>query len=66
MSERVTAVLAAKLPEARRSGRYGPHVEPADLLMAVGMVSGLVAKTGAADRRATADRAWALLHRALR
>jgi AcrR family transcriptional regulator len=58
MSERVTAVLAAKLPEARRSGRYGPHVEPADLLMAVGMVSGLVAKTGAADRRATADRAW--------
>jgi AcrR family transcriptional regulator len=65
MSERVTAVLAGKLPEARRSGRCGPHVEPADLLMAVGMVSGLVAKTQAEDRRATAARAWVLLHRAL-
>jgi AcrR family transcriptional regulator len=61
MSQRVTAVLAVKLPEARRSGRYGDHVTPADLLMAVGMVSGLVARSPAAGRRATADRAWTLL-----
>jgi AcrR family transcriptional regulator len=61
MSERVTAVLAGKLPAARRRGRYGDHVEAADLLMAVGMVSGLVARSPAADRREAAERAWALL-----
>jgi AcrR family transcriptional regulator len=61
MSERVTAVLAGKLPAAQRSGRYGDDVKPADLLMAIGMVSGLVARSPAAGRRATAERAWALL-----
>jgi AcrR family transcriptional regulator len=61
LSERVTAVLAVKLPAARRDGRYGEHVAPADLLMAVGMVSGLVARSPAPSRRATADRAWTLL-----
>ena len=65
MSQRVTAVLAGKLPEAQRGGRYGDRVTPADLLMAIGMVSGLVARSPAAGRRATADRAWALLHRGL-
>ncbi|MGH3209006.1 MAG: helix-turn-helix domain-containing protein [Trebonia sp.] len=65
MSERVTTVLAVKLPAAQRSGRYGDDVEPADLLMAIGMVSGLVARSPAADRRATAERAWALLRRGI-
>ena len=61
MSERVTAVLAGKLPEAQRAGRYAQDVTPADLLMAVGMVSGLVARSPAAERRAAAERSWALL-----
>ena len=65
MSERVTAVLAAKLPDARRAGGYGAHVEPSDLLLAIGMLSGAVARTPAAQRRATAERAWFLLRRAL-
>jgi AcrR family transcriptional regulator len=65
MSERVTAVLAAKLPAAQRAGRYDAHIEASDLLLAIGMLSGLVAKTPAAQRRATADRAWFLLRRAL-
>jgi len=65
MSQRLTAVLASKLPEAQRAGRYCPDIQVADLLIAIGMVSGLIAKTPAADRRATAGRAWALLRRAL-
>jgi AcrR family transcriptional regulator len=65
MSERVTAVLAAKLPDAQRAGGYGAHVAPSDLMLAIGMLSGVIAKTPAADRRATADRAWFLLRRAL-
>jgi hypothetical protein len=61
MSERVTAVLAGKLPEAQRAGRYAEDVTPADLLMAVGMVSGLVARSPTAERRTAAERSWALL-----
>ena len=61
MSERATAVFAGKLPEAQRAGRYAEDVAPADLLMAVGMVSGLVARSPAAERRAAAERSWALL-----
>jgi hypothetical protein len=59
--ERATAVLAGKLPEAQRAGRYAEDVMPADLLMAVGMVSGLVARSPAAERRAAAEQSWALL-----
>jgi AcrR family transcriptional regulator len=62
---RVSAILTRKLPEARRTGRYGPHVQPADLMMAIGMVSGLIAKTPRDMRRETAERAWELLRRAL-
>jgi AcrR family transcriptional regulator len=65
VTERVTAVLAAKLPEAQRTGRYGPGLQSRDLLLAVGMMSTLIARTPPADRQATADRAWALLRRAL-
>ena len=53
MSERVTTVLAGKLPEAQRAGRYAEDVTPTDLLMAVGMVSGLVASRGTARGRRT-------------
>jgi AcrR family transcriptional regulator len=65
MAERVTAVLAGKLPEAQRAGRYGAHLQPRDLVMAVGMVSCLLARKPPEDRRATAERAWALLRRAM-
>lgn len=65
VAQRVTAVLAATLPEAQQAGRLGRHLDASDLLMAVGMVSGLLTQVPAAGRRATAGRAWALLHRAL-
>ena len=65
VAARVTAVLGRKLPAAQAAGRYGTHVRPADLLMSMGMVSGLIAKTPRAARRETAQQAWALLRRAL-
>ncbi len=65
VADRVTAVLARKLPAAQAAGRYGRHVRPDDLLMSIGMVSGLIAKTPRDIRRQTAGRAWELLRRAL-
>ena len=65
IAERVTAILARKLPGAQDAGRFGPEVRPEDLLMCIGMVSGLIAKTPDGIRRETAERAWALLRRAL-
>ena len=64
VAARVAAVLADKLPEAQRSGRYGTHLRPGDLLMAVGMISALIARTPPADRRSIAEDAWTLLRRA--
>ena len=65
IAERVTAILARKLPGAQDARRFGPEVSPEDLLMCIGMVSGLIAKTPDGIRRETAERAWALLRRAL-
>jgi len=63
---RVTAALAGALRQARRTKTVRASVTVNDLMLAVGMVAALVAKTPAADRRATADRAWALLQRSIR
>jgi len=52
--------------KAQRSERTSDlGLQPADLLMAVGMVSGLLARSPAAGRRATAEHAWALLRRGI-
>lgn len=63
--ERVTAALAEKLGPARDEGLVRPDLEAEDLFLALGMVSNLLAKTPAADRRTVADAAWALLRRGL-
>jgi AcrR family transcriptional regulator len=65
VAERVTAIFACKLPGAQAAGRFGFHVQPADLLMCAGMVSGVIAKTPGPMRREIAERAWGLLRRAL-
>lgn len=53
---RVRALLAGAAPAGGAD----------DLLLAIGMVAALVARVPPADRRATADAAWALLRRGLR
>jgi AcrR family transcriptional regulator len=63
---RVAEALAGALGKARRAKKVRASVTVEDLMLAVGMVAALVAKTPPADRRATADSAWALLHRSIR
>jgi AcrR family transcriptional regulator len=66
VAERVKATLAGALRRAHRAKTVPPSVTVDDLMLAVGMVAALLAKTPPADRRATADSAWALLRRALK
>jgi AcrR family transcriptional regulator len=65
VADRVTRVLAGKLPAAQHAGTYHAWVTAGDLLTAAGMVSGHIARTAAGDRRGAADRAWMLLSRGL-
>ncbi|GAA3315478.1 TetR/AcrR family transcriptional regulator [Nonomuraea dietziae] len=63
--DRVAKLLAGALPEARRAGRVREDLGPDDLVLAVGMLAGVLAKTPAPDRRETAERVWTLLRRGL-
>ncbi|MBB5779123.1 helix-turn-helix domain-containing protein [Nonomuraea jabiensis] len=59
--DRVSRVLAGVLADARRAGQVRDGVSADDLVLVVGMLAGVLAKTPAPDRRATAGRVWALL-----
>lgn len=59
--DRVAGLLAGTLAEARRAGRLREDVTADDLVLAVGMLAGLLARLPAAERRTTAERVWALL-----
>ena len=59
--DRILVVLADNLAEAHRTGIVRGDMEPADILMAVGMVAGLLPRMPEDERRATADRAWQIL-----
>ncbi|MFI6740597.1 TetR family transcriptional regulator [Nonomuraea sp. NPDC050451] len=59
--DRVSRVLAGVLGDARRAGQVREDVSADDLVLVVGMLAGVLAKAPAPDRRATADRVWALL-----
>ncbi len=63
---RVEAAIAATLPEAHRSGAVRRTVRVEEVMLAVSLVSALLAKVAPDRRRETADSAWALLRRALR
>lgn len=66
VAERVGAVLAGALPSAQAAGRFRDDVTAADVVLAIGMVAGLVAKVPPEDRLRTAAAAWALLRQGLR
>lgn len=63
---RVKATLSGPLSRAQRAGPVRDTVTLDELMLAIGMVAALVAKTPVALRRQTADRAWTLLDRSLR
>jgi AcrR family transcriptional regulator len=64
--QRVEDALTTTLLRARRSGTVRQSVRSDEVMLAVSMVTALVAKTPVDKRRQTADQAWSLLHRALR
>jgi AcrR family transcriptional regulator len=66
VTARLRAALAEPLREARRSGVVRRSVRTDDVMLAIGMMAGLVSKSPAADRERTAAACWRLLDRALR
>jgi AcrR family transcriptional regulator len=65
MRDRVGKVLAGKLAEAQRSGKVCADLEGEDLLLAVSMLAGVLAKRPAPARRVAAARVWSLLRRGM-
>jgi len=61
LNSRVSAIVDATLPAARDTGQVPPEVTADDVLLAVAMLAGALAKSPRAARRAVAERAWALL-----
>lgn len=66
IAARILAAFRSKIVAARESGELRPDVDENQLLLAVGMVANLVAKTPASDRRSRADAAWWILNSGLR
>jgi AcrR family transcriptional regulator len=65
VTDRVAAALDPAVRDARRRGDLRRSVTTSDVLLAVGMVASLVARTPPTQRRGTADACWVLLRRAL-
>ena len=59
--DRVAELLESGLTTAQRAGRVRGDVTAGDLVLAVGMLAGLLAKIPAAERPETAERMWKLL-----
>jgi AcrR family transcriptional regulator len=62
LETRVESVVDTIVQRERAAGRIGENVETADVLLAISMLTGLVARTPAERRGAVARRAWALFH----
>ncbi|MCF6469664.1 TetR/AcrR family transcriptional regulator [Nonomuraea sp. MG754425] len=65
LRERVSGLLDSRLPAARLAGLVRADLTVDDLMTAVGMIAGVVSRVPAADRVATAERLWSLLHRGI-
>lgn len=59
--DRVRDLLSAPLAAEQLAGRVRAGLTADDLVLAVGMLAGILSKTPAPDRRETAARAWTLL-----
>jgi hypothetical protein len=66
VADRVRAAIATALRQAHQARTVRRSVTADDVMLAVGMVAALVAKTPAADRQRTAGSAWSLLRRGMR
>jgi AcrR family transcriptional regulator len=59
--DRISSVVASKLPEARAAGTLAEWITVDDVLLGIAMLAGALAKTVQADRHAVATRVWTLL-----
>jgi AcrR family transcriptional regulator len=62
LARRVQELTRVAVERERAAGRIGDHVVPDDVLLAISMLAGVLGRTDAADRPATARRARTLFH----
>lgn len=62
LETRIEGVVGIIVQRERVAGRIGDSVETADVLLAISMLAGVVARTPADRRDAVARRAWSLFH----
>lgn len=60
---RVTALVTTTLVRDQTAGRIGDHVEPADVLLSIEMLTTLLSRTDAAEREDVARRARSIFRR---
>jgi AcrR family transcriptional regulator len=64
LGARMNAVADRLVERERAVGRIGAHVGTDDVMLAVSMLTGLLARTDPEQRREVARRAWSLFHTA--
>ncbi|WP_353826887.1 TetR/AcrR family transcriptional regulator [Agromyces sp. SYSU T0242] len=62
LGDRMRGIAEGAVQHERAAGRFGEHVDLEDVLLAISMLAGLLARTEPDARERTAERAWALLH----
>jgi AcrR family transcriptional regulator len=62
LESRIEDVVHTIVQRERAAGRIGATVETADVMLAISMLAGVVARTPSDRRDAVARRAWALFH----
>ncbi|PPF61884.1 TetR/AcrR family transcriptional regulator [Clavibacter michiganensis] len=62
LDTRIEGVVEVVVQRERAAGRIGSNVETDDVLLAISMLAGVVARTPADRRDAVARRAWSLFH----
>lgn len=63
LSARLAVIVGTVAARERTAGRLSEHVPDSDVLLAITMLTDLLARTDADERRPTAERAWAIFRR---
>ena len=64
LADRLSSILHRLLDREKEAGRIGSHVMTADVLLAVSMLAGELARSPEGERAEVARRAWSLFHSA--
>ncbi|ANJ26202.1 TetR/AcrR family transcriptional regulator [Agromyces aureus] len=63
LSARLAVIVGTVVARERAAGRVGEHVDDSDVLLSITMLTDLLARADAADRRPMAEQAWAIFRR---